>query len=222
MIDPLQVILAPPRPASARTKSRPCDLLIESSSQSHEQLRLMVESIGDYAIVMLTPEGRVASWNVGAERILGYPGRGNTGTEPCRVLPPRGRSPPGSRAPHRDVQDRRDIRGRGLASTEGSIPGSGPMLACPRCGAPRVVSSDSRPSFETSPRRGEPSSRFARHTTSWKLESEIEPRNSPLPTMRCRQRWLERIQAEAVLQQQSLRLAVDPGQHRGCRDRRRG
>ncbi len=32
----------------------------------------MVESIGEYAIVMLTPEGRVASWNVGAERILGY------------------------------------------------------------------------------------------------------------------------------------------------------
>ena len=47
-------------------------LLIESSSQSHERLRLMVESIGEYAIVMLTPEGRVASWNVGAERILGY------------------------------------------------------------------------------------------------------------------------------------------------------
>ena len=47
-------------------------LLIESSSQSHKRLRLMVESIGEYAIVMLTPEGRVASWNVGAERILGY------------------------------------------------------------------------------------------------------------------------------------------------------
>jgi PAS domain S-box-containing protein len=47
-------------------------LLIESSSQSQERLRLMVESIGEYAIVMLTPEGSVASWNVGAERILGY------------------------------------------------------------------------------------------------------------------------------------------------------
>ena len=32
----------------------------------------MVESIRDYAIVMLDPDGRVASWNVGAERILGY------------------------------------------------------------------------------------------------------------------------------------------------------
>jgi PAS domain S-box-containing protein len=47
-------------------------LLIGSSSQSHERLSLMVESIGEYAIVMLTADGRVASWNVGAERILGY------------------------------------------------------------------------------------------------------------------------------------------------------
>ena len=47
-------------------------LLIGSSSQSHERLRLMVESIGEYAIVMLTADSRVSSWNVGAERILGY------------------------------------------------------------------------------------------------------------------------------------------------------
>ncbi len=47
-------------------------LLIESSSQSQERVRLMVESIRNYAIVMLDPHGCVASWNVGAERILGY------------------------------------------------------------------------------------------------------------------------------------------------------
>ncbi|QEH37670.1 Aerobic respiration control sensor protein ArcB [Aquisphaera giovannonii] len=46
--------------------------LMESSSRSQEQLRLMVESIGEFAIIMLTPEGRVASWNIGAARILGY------------------------------------------------------------------------------------------------------------------------------------------------------
>jgi len=34
--------------------------------------RLMVESVSDYAIVMLDPEGRVASWNTGAQRIKGY------------------------------------------------------------------------------------------------------------------------------------------------------
>src|SRR5688572_7914321 len=34
--------------------------------------RLLVEGVRDYAIFMLDPEGRVASWNRGAERIKGY------------------------------------------------------------------------------------------------------------------------------------------------------
>jgi PAS domain S-box-containing protein len=39
---------------------------------TEESFRLMVESVSDYAIVMLDPEGRVVSWNTGAERIKGY------------------------------------------------------------------------------------------------------------------------------------------------------
>jgi PAS domain S-box-containing protein len=39
---------------------------------TEESFRLMVESVTDYAIVMLDPEGRVVSWNTGAERIEGY------------------------------------------------------------------------------------------------------------------------------------------------------
>jgi len=39
---------------------------------SEERFRLMVEAVKDYAIFMLDPEGRVASWNAGAERIKGY------------------------------------------------------------------------------------------------------------------------------------------------------
>jgi signal transduction histidine kinase len=39
---------------------------------SERRFRLMVESVVDYAIFMLDAEGRVASWNAGAERILGY------------------------------------------------------------------------------------------------------------------------------------------------------
>jgi PAS domain S-box-containing protein len=39
---------------------------------TEESFRLMVESVTDYAIVMLDPEGRVMSWNAGAERIKGY------------------------------------------------------------------------------------------------------------------------------------------------------
>jgi PAS domain S-box-containing protein len=37
-----------------------------------EQFRLLVECVKDYAIFMLTPEGRVATWNAGAEAIKGY------------------------------------------------------------------------------------------------------------------------------------------------------
>ena len=33
---------------------------------------LLIQSVVDYAIYMLDPEGRVVSWNVGAERIKGY------------------------------------------------------------------------------------------------------------------------------------------------------
>jgi PAS domain S-box-containing protein len=40
--------------------------------QSEERFRLLVESMQDYAIFMLDPEGRVTSWNKGAERIEGF------------------------------------------------------------------------------------------------------------------------------------------------------
>ena len=39
---------------------------------TEESFRLMVESVTDYAIVGLDPEGCVVSWNTGAERIKGY------------------------------------------------------------------------------------------------------------------------------------------------------
>ncbi len=40
--------------------------------EGEEKFRLLVEGTRDYAIFMLDPEGRVASWNAGAERIKGY------------------------------------------------------------------------------------------------------------------------------------------------------
>jgi PAS domain S-box-containing protein len=39
---------------------------------SEEQFRLLVESVVDYAIFMLDPNGIVTTWNLGAERIKGY------------------------------------------------------------------------------------------------------------------------------------------------------
>jgi PAS domain S-box-containing protein len=44
----------------------------EARRVSEERFRLLVEEVEDYAIIMLDPEGRVVSWNAGAERIKGY------------------------------------------------------------------------------------------------------------------------------------------------------
>jgi PAS domain S-box-containing protein len=40
--------------------------------ENQQWFRLLVESVTDYAIYMLDPEGRVVTWNVGAERNKGY------------------------------------------------------------------------------------------------------------------------------------------------------
>jgi PAS domain S-box-containing protein len=44
----------------------------ETLRQSEEQFRLLLESVRDYAIFMLDPEGTILTWNSGAEAIKGY------------------------------------------------------------------------------------------------------------------------------------------------------
>jgi PAS domain S-box-containing protein len=44
----------------------------EGLRQSEERFRLLIEGVQDYAILMLDPQGKIASWNVAAERIKGY------------------------------------------------------------------------------------------------------------------------------------------------------
>ena len=39
---------------------------------SEESFRLLVDSVTDYAIMMIDPDGHIASWNSGAEKILGF------------------------------------------------------------------------------------------------------------------------------------------------------
>jgi PAS domain S-box-containing protein len=51
----------------------------EKLRRSEERFRLMVQGVEDYAIFMLDPEGRVASWNEGAEGINGYAAKEITG-----------------------------------------------------------------------------------------------------------------------------------------------
>ncbi|WP_395844906.1 PAS domain S-box protein [Archangium violaceum] len=43
-----------------------------AESAAEERFRLLVEGVEDYAIFMLDPQGRVTSWNPGAERIKGW------------------------------------------------------------------------------------------------------------------------------------------------------
>ncbi len=44
----------------------------EAVRESEQRLRLLVESVRDYAIFMLSPEGIIESWNSGAQLIKGY------------------------------------------------------------------------------------------------------------------------------------------------------
>lgn len=44
----------------------------EALKESEERLRLIIDSVKDYAIIMLDPKGRIASWNEGARRLKGY------------------------------------------------------------------------------------------------------------------------------------------------------
>jgi PAS domain S-box-containing protein len=44
----------------------------EKLHESEEQFRLLVQSVTDYAIYMLSPEGVITNWNLGAARIKGY------------------------------------------------------------------------------------------------------------------------------------------------------
>jgi PAS domain S-box-containing protein len=58
--------MSEPRPAG-----QPCVKTV-MLAESDDRFRLLVESVNDYAILMLDPEGLVTSWNRGAERIKGY------------------------------------------------------------------------------------------------------------------------------------------------------
>jgi len=59
----------------ARVDSEIRDPLLPATRRvvaSEELFRLLVTSVRDYAIFMLDPEGHVATWNPGAERLKGY------------------------------------------------------------------------------------------------------------------------------------------------------
>ena len=51
------------------TERRAAELALRSSE---EQFKRLVQGVTDYSLYMLTPDGKVASWNAGAQRIKGY------------------------------------------------------------------------------------------------------------------------------------------------------
>src|SRR5712672_4317567 len=63
----------------------------EALRQGEERFRFLVEGVRDYAIFALDAEGRVATWNIGAERMKGYSSQEILGRhfslfyEPCDI-----------------------------------------------------------------------------------------------------------------------------------------
>jgi PAS domain S-box-containing protein len=56
------------------------------AQEAHERYRMIVESAVDYAIFTCGLDGRVTSWNSGAEAILGYPGEEIVGQACARIF----------------------------------------------------------------------------------------------------------------------------------------
>ncbi|HEX6241598.1 MAG TPA: PAS domain S-box protein [Polyangiales bacterium] len=55
---------------------------------SEERMRLLIEAVTDHAIYMLDPEGRVSTWNTGAQRLKGYSAQEIIGQSYARFFTP--------------------------------------------------------------------------------------------------------------------------------------
>jgi PAS domain S-box-containing protein len=79
-------------PRDSRANNRPPArgrMTNRAGGRPDDQLfHLLVQGIKDYAILMLDPEGRVLSWNAGAERIKGYRAEEIIGQHFSRFYPP--------------------------------------------------------------------------------------------------------------------------------------
>lgn len=77
-----RVILSINRDVSARRRAE------TAVRESEARLRLLLESVTDYAIVTLDPAGRLASWNEGAQRIFGFRQEEVLGRDTAIFTPP--------------------------------------------------------------------------------------------------------------------------------------
>jgi PAS domain S-box-containing protein len=60
----------------------------EKLRESEQAFRMLVNGISDYAIYMLSPNGEVTNWNLGAERIKGYSAEEVVGSQFSRFYTP--------------------------------------------------------------------------------------------------------------------------------------
>jgi PAS domain S-box-containing protein len=81
--------------------------------ESEERFRLLVEQVKDYAIFLLDAEGKVASWNLGSERIKGYPANEIIGQHFSCFYP------------REDVQQGKPARELAIATAEGQCEDEG-------------------------------------------------------------------------------------------------
>jgi PAS domain S-box-containing protein len=85
----------------------------EQIRQNAEIFQLLVSSVRDYAIFMLDPEGHVATWNSGAQKIKGYTPQEIIGSHFSRFYP------------EEDVRNRKPERELEIARAEGSVEDEG-------------------------------------------------------------------------------------------------
>src|SRR3954451_15514157 len=63
------------------------EILLKEIRQTEESFRLLVDNVRDYAILRFDTEGRIATWNAGAERLYGWSAAEAAG-QPMRLLYP--------------------------------------------------------------------------------------------------------------------------------------
>ena len=93
----------------------------ERAEREADQLRLLVQGTTDYAIFMLDPEGRVATWNAGAERIKGYAAEEIVGQHFSRFYPQEALDRGWPAEELRRAEADGPVRGRGLAGPQGRL-----------------------------------------------------------------------------------------------------
>ena len=91
-----------------------------------ELFHLMVESVRDYAIFAISPEGRIISWNTGAELIFGYREEEAVGQSAGIIFTPEDRE---GGAPQEELrkaaEEGRAERVHGAVAADAPVAGSG-------------------------------------------------------------------------------------------------